>query len=101
MPFDHWPKMPEASQARITSSMKGSLLGELVPHELFTMCGRFAAFGLEPLSLVGASIHWPDSISPALLWQHPFAVIHFALGATPIWFTPPSSPTMVPIVWVP
>ncbi len=27
--------------------------------------------------------------------------IHFAPGATPIWFAPPSSPTIVPIVCVP
>jgi len=27
--------------------------------------------------------------------------IHFAPGAMPIWLAPPSSPTMVPMVWVP
>ncbi len=35
--------------------------------------------------------------------SQPLAVIHFACGATPIWFGPgsPSSPTIVPIVCVP
>ena len=27
--------------------------------------------------------------------------IHFAPGATPIWLPAPSSPTAVPVVWVP
>ncbi len=27
--------------------------------------------------------------------------IHRAAGAMPIWFVPPSSPTIVPAVWVP
>jgi hypothetical protein len=27
--------------------------------------------------------------------------IHFAPGATPIWLPAPSSPTVVPAVWVP
>ena len=27
--------------------------------------------------------------------------IHFAPGAIPIWLPEPSSPTIVPIVWVP
>ena len=65
------------------------------------MCGRFFALASVPLSLVGASIHWPDATRPASEPQQPFDAIHLAFGATPIWFAPPSSPTMVPIVWVP
>ncbi len=36
-----------------------------------------------------------------VLVSQPFAVIHFAFGATPTWFAPRSSPTIVPIVCVP
>ena len=53
---------------------------------------------------LGASIHCPDCIralSEQLLDSHPLAVIQVARGATPIWLEPRSSPTMVPMVWVP
>ena len=40
-------------------------------------------------------------MSEQVLLSQPLAAIHRASGATPIWFAPPSSPTMVPMVWVP
>ena len=70
------------------------------------MSGRRFGSGFCPLVLVGASIHWPEARSAAVsqeLVAQPFDAIHFACGATPIWFGPgsPSSPTIVPIVCVP
>ena len=101
LPLDHAPQIPEAAQAFCTSSMNGSLLGTRVPHELLMMFGRLVTSGFSPSRSVGASIHSPDSISAASEGQHPLAWIQVAPGATPIWLAPPSSPTIVPIVWVP
>ena len=70
------------------------------------MSGRMFGSGFWPLMLVGANIHWPEAsrfeVEQELVSQ-PFAAIHFACGATPIWFGPgsPSSPTIVPVVCVP
>src|SRR5207247_1194363 len=77
-----------------------------LPHELLTMFGRRSGRGFWPLRSVGASTHWPEASSAAVeheLDSQPFAAIHLACGATPIWFVPgsPSSPTIVPIVCVP
>ena len=70
------------------------------------MSGRRFGCGFWPLRSVGASMHWPEDSSALveqLLVSQPLAAIHFACGATPIWFVPglPSSPTIVPIVCVP
>src|SRR5262245_5853676 len=74
------------------------------PHELFTTLGARSGRGLLPLRSVGATIHWPDASRAASeqeLVSQPLAAIHLAPGATPIWFAPPSSPTIVPMVCVP
>jgi len=70
------------------------------------MFARRSGRGLLPFRSVGAITHWPDAsnaVSEQELDSQPLAAIHFACGATPIWFVPgsPSSPTIVPIVWVP
>ena len=65
------------------------------------MLGRLVGSGFWPARFLGASIHWPDAISAASDGQHPLASIQVAPGATPIWLAAPSSPTIVPIVWVP
>src|SRR6266508_3390737 len=80
------------------------------PQELLTMSGRrlgshVGSPGITP-SGHGARIHCADcrsAKSEQKLDSHPFEAIHSACGATPIWLAPgsPSSPTMVPIVWVP
>src|SRR3954451_9079604 len=101
LPFAHAPKMPDAVQALVTSSMNGSLEGEVVPHELLMTFGRLLASGFWPARLVGSSIHWPELISAASLGQQPLAAIHLTPGATPTWLPAPSSPAIVPIVWVP
>ena len=100
LPLDQTPKMPEAVQASVTSSMNGSLDGAVVPHELLMMLGRLLASGFCPLRSVGSSIHCPEEISAASDGQHPFAAIHLTSGATPIWLAP-SAPAMVPMVCVP
>ena len=79
------------------------LAPSLLPHEFETTCGRSEAFGERPRRFVGASIHWPAARSAFEAQDelaHPFAAIQRAFGATPIRFVP-SSPTIVPIVWVP
>ena len=100
LPFENAGKMPAATQAWTSGWKNGS--PEPPPQELLTMSGRRSGRGLFPAESVGARIHWPDEIS-AVSRQQPFAEIHFACGATPIWFVPgsPSSPIIVPIVWVP
>src|SRR5690606_3587322 len=101
LPLAKTLKMPDASQAALMSSMNGALEGPSVPQELLTMFGRLPASGFSPSRSVGSSIHCPDSIRASSLGQQPLAAIHLAPGATPIWFSPPSSPIIVPIVWVP
>ena len=74
------------------------------PHELLTMSGRRSGRGLAPLRSVGARIHCAEAsraVSEQLFVSQPLAAIHCAPGATPIWLPAPSSPTMVPMVWVP
>src|SRR5882757_6685201 len=93
--------MPEAVQASVTSSMNGSFEGAVLPQELLMTFGRLLASGFCPARLVGSSIHWPELISASSLGQQPFAAIHLTPGATPIWLPAPSSPAIVPIVWVP
>ena len=68
------------------------------------MSGARSGRGLAPVRSVGASIHCAGGSSAAseqVFVSQPLAAIHFAPGATPIWLPAPSSPTMVPIVWVP
>src|SRR6201991_3700960 len=84
LPLDQVPKMPDAFQAISMSSMNGSLLGSIVPHELLTMFGRLVMSGFSSSRRVGASIHWPDAMSAASVGQQPLASIQFAPGATPI-----------------
>src|SRR5687767_15037665 len=94
--------MPAATHARTASWYQG--LPPPPPHELFTTLGRRSGLGLAPDRSVGASIHCAEASSAPSEHQfssQPLAVIHCAPGATPIWFSPPSSPTIVPIVWVP
>src|SRR5687767_8544949 len=94
--------MPAATQARTASWYQGS--PEPPPHELLTTFGRRSGRGLAPERSVGASSHSADAYSASyeqLSYSQPLAVIHSAPSATPIWFSPPSSPVMVPIVWVP
>ena len=68
------------------------------------MLGRSVGLGLVALQvrrgqdpLSRASSDWSCRCRRAAA----SASIHFAAGATPIWLAPPSSPTMVPMVWVP
>jgi hypothetical protein len=72
---------------------------------LLTTSGRRSGLGCVPFRFVGASTHWPAESSASKeqkFVSHPLAATHFAAGATPIWFrTAASSPTIVPIVWVP
>jgi hypothetical protein len=70
------------------------------------MLGARSGRGFWPLRSVGARIHWPAASSEAVvqvLVSQPLAAIQRACGATPTWFAPgsPSSPTIVPITWVP
>ena len=57
MPLAQAPKMPDAVQALVMSSMNGSFEGCVVPHELLMMFGRLLASGFCPARLVGSSIH--------------------------------------------
>src|SRR5262245_6914939 len=101
-PFEKTGKMPEATQALTMSLNVGSTKSP--PHELLITCGRRSVRGFLPPKLVGASIHWPEAsrADPEQeVSSQPLAAIHFAAGATPIWLPMPSSPTIVPIVWVP
>src|SRR5215207_835653 len=100
-PLEKDGKMPAATQDATMSSYHGSGMAE--PHELFTTSGASSGRGLVPARLVGATTHWPEASSDSReqpLVSQPFAAIHLAPGATPTWFEP-SSPTIVPIVWVP
>jgi hypothetical protein len=101
LPLDQTPKIPESAHARWMSSNIGSVDGNRLPHELLTMCGRLLTSGFWPLRSVGASIHCDERSSVSSLGQQPLAAIQVTAGATPIWLPVPSSPTIVPIVWVP
>jgi hypothetical protein len=57
LPLAKTPKMPDAVQASVMSSMNGSLEGCVVPHELLMMFGRLVASGFAPVASVGSSIH--------------------------------------------
>src|ERR1700754_2271784 len=94
--------MPAATQARTMSVYHES--PPPPPHELLTMSGRRSGRGFWPFRSVGARIHWPEASraeSLQVFISHPLAAIHLAPGATPISLPAPSSPTIVPIVWVP
>src|SRR6266511_4119894 len=68
------------------------------------MSGCRSGRGFAPLRSVGAITHWPaasSEVSEQLLTSQPLAAIHLAPGATPTWLPAPSSPTIVPMVWVP
>ncbi len=101
LPLAKTPNWPAAAHASKTSSMNGSLEGSTVPHELLMTCGRSCGCGSSPLRSVGASIHSPEEIKLASLTQQPLVAIQLAPGATPISLLPPSSPTIVPMTWVP
>src|SRR5512138_3896991 len=96
--------MPAATQ--LCTICWYQLLPPLPPHELLTTFGRRSGRGFCPLRSVGARIHCPAASSDEvlqLLCSQPLAAIHLACGATPMRLVPgePSSPTMVPMVWVP
>src|SRR5690606_6371939 len=100
--------MPAALQPSLTPSYQLSYEVPQSPHELLTTSACSAGFGVPvPLVGYGASTHWPDSSRPASgapvppPAPKPMHAIHVASGATPIWLEPPSSPTMVPMVWLP
>src|SRR5690606_26311725 len=101
LPAENIGKMPAAIQALMVAWYQVS--PRPPPHELFTTSGAIDGVGV-PLASVGAAIHWPAASRWALeqeVLAQPLAAIHWAPGATPIWLVPPSSPTMVPMVWVP
>ena len=103
LPLENTGKIPAATQLWTVAWYHGSEVAP-PPQELFTMCGRRSGSGLLPSRSVGATIHCPDDSSAdweQLLDSHPLAAIQVAPGATPIWFSPPSLPRMVPMVWVP
>src|SRR3954471_697723 len=95
--------MPAATHASTISWYQG-LKTASPPQELLTMSGARSGRGFWPFRSVGASTHCPAASSEAseqVLDSQPLAAIHFAPGATPTALAPPSSPTMVPMVWVP
>ena len=62
-------------------------------------CGRWSGSAFCPLRSVGARKNWKHSVYVAgvpLPWSMFRQPIHLAPGATPIWFAPPSSPTVGP-----
>src|SRR5437763_17069381 len=73
-------------------------------QELLVMSGALVGSGLPPPIWVGARNHSIHSMYlagvPALasMLRQP---IHFAPGAIPIWLPVPSSPIIVPVVWLP
>src|SRR6267143_442029 len=73
-------------------------------QELLVISGAFVGSGSPPPIRVGARNHCMHSMYlagvPALasMLRQP---IHFAPGAIPIWLPAPSSPTIVPVVWLP
>src|SRR2546430_9834345 len=74
-------------------------------HELLMATGALAGSGFCPSRFHGAIMNSRQPMyvsgvpSPLeFIDRHP---IHLAPGATPIWFVPPSSPMIVPTVWVP
>ena len=107
LPLEKTANMPAASQLASTSSNHGfSTLPLASPQELLMTCGRRSVRGFSPARSVGASIHCAEASSAPgghlrSSSRQPFAAIHRAPGATPIWLAAPSSPTIVPTVWVP
>ncbi len=102
LPLEKAGKMPAARQASTICVYQSSCVA--LPQELLTMCGARSGRGLWPARSVGATIHWPAArreASEQELVSQPLAAIHLAPGATPILLAPPSSPTIVPMVWVP
>ena len=73
-------------------------------QELLVMSGAMVGSGSPPPILVGAKNHCMHSMylagEPVLasMLRQP---IHFAPGAIPIWLPIPSSPIIVPVVWLP
>ena len=68
------------------------------------MSGAFVGSGSPPPIRVGARNHCMHSMYLAgvpLLASMFRQPIHLALGAIPIWLPIPSSPIIVPVVWVP
>src|SRR5262249_12724559 len=73
-------------------------------HELFVMSGALVGSGSFSLIRVGARNHCMHSIYRAgvpVLASMLRQPIHFAPGAIPIWLPMPSSPIIVPVVWLP
>ena len=66
------------------------------PQELLTIWGGTPSPGFRTQS---AQLFSAKLLQELL--SQPLQVIQFAPGATPIWLLPPSSPTIVPIVWLP
>src|SRR4051812_29500059 len=100
-PLENDAKMPAATHAVTMSLYQGSCT--VPPQELFTTSGARSGRGFAPFRSVGATIHCPAASSEDSLHEldsQPFALIHFAPGATPIRLVP-SSPTIVPMVCVP
>jgi hypothetical protein len=100
LPLAKAGKMPAATQDFTASRNSGSPTGP--PQELLTTWARSSGLGFCPDRSVGAASHSNELISASTV-QQPLAAIQRAWGATPIWLGPglPSSPTMVPMVWVP
>src|SRR5450432_2005807 len=83
-------------------SVQPSLAGQ--PQELLMTLGDLDGSGFRFARFVGAMNHSKNSVYVAGVpapWSMLRQPIHFAEGATPILLAPPSSPTIVPIVWVP
>src|SRR5437899_793921 len=73
-------------------------------QELLVISGALVGSGSPPPIRVGARNHCMHSMylagvpKFASMLRQP---IHFAPGAIPIWLPAPSSPTIVPVVWLP
>src|SRR4051812_12150896 len=79
-----------------------SLVGQ--PQLSFITWGRLVGSGLLPLRSVGAIKNWKHSVyveGVPVPWSMLRQPIHLAPGATPPWLPAPSSPAVVPVVWVP
>ncbi len=103
LPLANWGKIPAWIHASTMDRYHGSAVG-LPPQELLTMWGRSSGRGLFPSRSVGASMNWPADSSASreqVVPSQPLAAIHCAPGATPIRLSPPSSPRIVPVTWVP
>ncbi len=108
LPAEKTGTMPAARRA-VTASISESWAQpswEIEQNqELLTATGARSGFGLWPSRFQGAIMNsrhvtYVSGVPKPeeFIDRHD---IHWAPGATPIWFAPPSSPTMVPAVCVP